>query len=105
MPLSYVCYMLGMAPPVHRRVHMAKRQGATQPLNARDRPTILIVDDSADTREMYALYFRTRGFMVLTASNGVEGLEVARQRRPDAIVMDLSMPRLDGITATSQLKR
>lgn len=63
------------------------------------------MDDTADTRELYALYFRSRGFTVITAHDGVAGIEAALQGRPDAIVMDLSMPGLDGIAATNRLKR
>ena len=68
-------------------------------------PSLLIVDDVADTRELYALYFRMRGFTVSTAIDGRNGLDVARERRPDLIVMDLSMPGMDGISALQALKR
>jgi|SRR5438477_4065845 len=66
---------------------------------------ILIVDDTADTRELYAMYFRSRGLSVITAHDGLTGVDAAVQHRPDAIVMDLSMPGLDGIAATHKLKR
>ncbi len=66
---------------------------------------ILVVDDTADTREMYALYFRSRGFAVETASNGHAAIEVAHRLRPDVIVMDVAMPGLDGISATRQIKQ
>jgi two-component system, cell cycle response regulator DivK len=69
------------------------------------RPSILIVDDVADTRELYALYFRTRGFTVLHAMDGRHGIDVSMVRQPDLIVMDLSMPEMDGIAATHALKR
>ena len=68
------------------------------------RGAILIVDDTMDTRELYALYFRSTGFTVLTAHDGSSGVSLARDKRPDDIVMDLSMPGLDGIAATRQLK-
>ena len=67
-------------------------------------PTILVVDDTVDTRELYALYLRSQGFSVVTAHDGASGVALARDRRPDVIVMDLSMPGLDGIAATRQLK-
>ena len=67
-------------------------------------PIVLIVDDTVDTRELYAMYFRSRGFTALLAHDGVAGVAAARQKNPDVIVMDLSMPGLDGITATRQLK-
>ena len=67
--------------------------------------SILIVDDVSDTREMYAFYFRRQGFTVFTALDGRNGLDVAMAQRPDVIVMDLSMPGMDGITVTRALKR
>jgi CheY-like chemotaxis protein len=73
--------------------------------SARGAGFILIVDDAADTRELYATYLDSRGFSALTAPDGEVALEMARRLRPDVIVMDLAMPRLDGIMATERLKR
>lgn len=67
--------------------------------------TVLIVDDTPDGREIYSLHLQQRGFTVLTARDGTEGVELARQHQPDVIVMDLAMARLDGLGATKQLKR
>jgi len=71
---------------------------------ARAHGLVLIVDDTADTREMYSQYLTSRGFTVLTARDGAFGVDMARRRRPDVIVMDLAMPNVDGITATQRLK-
>ena len=57
---------------------------------------ILIVDDYQDAREMYAEYFALSGFRVVEASNGSEAVEKASELVPDIILMDLSMPGLDG---------
>ena len=70
----------------------------------RDARVILVVDDTSDTREMYSLYLSSRGFKVPTARDGLSGLEAACRHQPDVIVMDLSMPGLDGIEATRRLK-
>jgi len=67
--------------------------------------SLLIVDDVSDTREMYAFYFRKQGFTVFTALDGRNGLDVVMAKRPDVIVMDLSMPGMDGLTLTRTLKR
>jgi CheY-like chemotaxis protein len=72
---------------------------------ARHPRRILVVDDTADTREMYALYFRSRGFTVETASDGRAAIEAAHRLHPDVIVMDVALPGLDGITATREIKR
>ena len=71
-----------------------------------DRPaTVLIVDDTADGREIYSLHLQQKGFTVLTARDGSEGVEMARQHHPDVVIMDIAMARLDGIAATKRLKR
>jgi CheY-like chemotaxis protein len=67
-------------------------------------PLILLVDDFQDNREMYALYLRHFGFRVAEAGNGHEALEQAFAQGPDLIVMDLSLPGLDGWEATRRLK-
>jgi len=65
---------------------------------------ILIADDSLDTRELYASHLAHRGFNVLTAEDGEAAIQIALALRPDVIVMDLSMPRLNGISAINRLK-
>jgi len=82
----------------------AARQDAERPRADRPR-SILIVDDTTDIRELYALYFRKRGYNVFTAMDGRAGMLSAVQHRPDVIVMDLSMPGIDGIDTTRELKR
>ena len=65
---------------------------------------ILVVDDTSDTRDIYSLYLTSRGFKVPTARDGLSGIDAACRHQPDVIVMDLSMPGLDGIEATRRLK-
>lgn len=65
---------------------------------------ILLVDDFVDNREMYALYLNHSGFEVAEAANGHEALQQAFSLLPDLIVMDLSLPGLDGWEATRRLK-
>jgi two-component system cell cycle response regulator DivK len=82
---------------------MPRRRSSSPP--AAPRATgVLIVDDTPDVREMYGEYFAARGFRVATARDGEAGVATATAHRPDVIVMDLSMPRLDGITAIRHLK-
>jgi two-component system, cell cycle response regulator DivK len=87
-----------------RPLNAAARRDEDEPRPQRP-PSILIVDDTTDTRELYALYFKTLGFTALTAYDGQQGVDAAIQHRPDVIVMDLSMPVMDGRTATQRLKR
>lgn len=68
-------------------------------------PLVLIVDDFEDNREMYAQYLRFHGFDVAEADNGQDALRQANGLRPDVIVMDLSLPGMDGWEATRRLKQ
>jgi CheY-like chemotaxis protein len=67
-------------------------------------PLILVVDDYQDAREMYAEYLQYSGFRVAEAKNGNEAVTQARSLRPDLILMDLSLPGMDGWEATRVLK-
>lgn len=66
--------------------------------------TVLVVDDFPDNREMYASYLVYSGYVVDQAASGHEALEKAFSAHPDLIVMDLSLPGLDGWEATHRLK-
>ena len=65
---------------------------------------VLIVDDYQDARQMYAACFASSGFRVAEASNGHEAIARAMELTPDVILMDLSMPDMDGWEATRRLK-
>ena len=67
-------------------------------------PLILVVDDFLDNRQMYAEYLAFSGLRVEEAENGHEALEKAFAMLPDLIVMDLSLPGIDGWEATRRLK-
>ena len=73
--------------------------------DAKDPPLILVVDDFEDGREMYASYLRFSGYRVDEAADGREALEKAFALRPDIILMDLSLPGIDGWQATRELKK
>jgi CheY-like chemotaxis protein len=68
------------------------------------RPSILVVDDSDDGREMLVEYLAFREFQVIAARNGAEAIDAARRVRPHIILMDLSMAGVDGWEATRRLK-
>ena len=69
-----------------------------------DRPRVLLVDDYPDAREMYTEYLEFSGFEVVEAGNGMEALQKAVDSSPDIILMDLSLPVMDGWEATRRLK-
>jgi two-component system cell cycle response regulator DivK len=67
-------------------------------------PLILIVDDFEDNRAMYAQFLTFSGFRVVEAANGKEALDKASALLPDLVVMDLSLPVMDGWEVTRRLK-
>ena len=68
------------------------------------KPLILVVEDFDDAREMYREYLEFSGFRVETARDGREAIDKTRELRPDLVLMDLSLPGLDGWEATRLLK-
>jgi CheY-like chemotaxis protein len=83
---------------------VAPSTGATLARGRSAPPLVLLVDDFADNREMYADYLTFVGYRVVQASDGHEALQKAHDHLPAAIVMDLSLPVLDGWEATRRLK-
>jgi CheY-like chemotaxis protein len=73
-------------------------------MSTEEAPLILVVDDYQDAREMYAEYLQFSGFRVAEARNGNEALDQAFALKPDLILMDLSLPGMDGWEATRVLK-
>jgi CheY-like chemotaxis protein len=72
---------------------------------AAEAKTVLIVEDQLEMRAINAMYLHHHGYRVLAADNGLDGLKAARERHPDLILMDVSVPGIDGIRATEVLKR
>lgn len=68
------------------------------------RPYILVVDDNRITTKLMRRYLEAHDFDVMDACDGIDCLEQCRLRLPDAIIMDVMMPRMDGFEATKRLK-
>src|SRR5260370_32376686 len=68
-------------------------------------PTILVVDDDPDFLRSLELILQIDGFAVTTAENGVRGLQAFRNRGPDVVLIDVMMPKLDGLEAVRQMRR
>ncbi len=66
---------------------------------------ILIVDDEPDILEVLKFNLEKEGYEVLTASNGEEGVELAGQIRPDLIILDIMMPKMDGVEVCRMLRK
>ena len=65
---------------------------------------VLIVEDTPDNRDIYRTILEFAHHAVLEAVNGEEGLRLVRERRPDIVIMDVTMPVMDGLEATRRLK-
>ncbi|HLL76652.1 MAG TPA: response regulator [Pyrinomonadaceae bacterium] len=76
---------------------MTKRNGAE--------PTVLVVEDFEDNRFMMRRLLEMSGYRVVEAVNGEQAVETAQTERPDLILMDLSLPKLDGLAATRRIRQ
>lgn len=70
-----------------------------------DKKNILIVDDDTFFLDMYAMRFKSSGFEVVTANNGKNALEVLEKNTPDIILLDLTMPIMDGFETLKHMKK
>jgi CheY-like chemotaxis protein len=68
------------------------------------RGTVLVVDDNDDLRVLLVLWLSEHGCRVVEAANGRAAVEVARQERPDLVLMDLHLPKMDGFSAARRIR-
>jgi two-component system cell cycle response regulator DivK len=73
-------------------------------LSAPSGQTLLLVEDNEDNRIIYSTVLRHLGYVVIEAQDGVQAVELARRAQPDLILMDISIPRMDGWEATRILR-
>src|SRR5437762_3969341 len=74
------------------------------PVTQRTRPLVLIVEDDVELRHLYVQELVGSGFDVIEAGNGLDAIQHASARHPDVVLMDMSMPVLDGWEATRRIK-
>ena len=67
--------------------------------------TILVVEDTDDSRELMKLVLEHEGYTVLEAKNGAVAVDIAEREQPDAILMDMSLPSMDGCQATRLIRQ
>lgn len=67
-------------------------------------PRILIIDDDVSVRNLLNKLLKRKGYETVLAEDGQEGVEVAKQVQPDLIILDVAMPRMDGLTAGRLIK-
>jgi len=75
----------------------------SEPLPAAATPTILIADDDDDVRDVIAFKLQVAGFRTLSADNGRSALAIAVEQRPRMIILDVTMPQLDGMSVCYEL--
>ncbi|MBI4692491.1 MAG: Hpt domain-containing protein [Gammaproteobacteria bacterium] len=86
------------------RVAAAKREDDKTKGAARRQPLVLIVDDSITVRKVTSRLMERAGYRVATAKDGVEGLEQMHAKRPDIVLLDIEMPRMDGFEFTKHVR-
>ena len=69
------------------------------------RSTILVVEDTVDSRDLIRLILETEAYRVLEAPNGLVAVDVAKREQPDLILMDMSLPLMDGCEATRRIRQ
>ena len=67
--------------------------------------TVLVVDDHTDSRTICGIILARNGYEVLSAADGERGLDLAREERPAAIILDIALPRMDGWTVLEELRK
>jgi len=70
----------------------------------RDKPLVLIVDDEADIREIVKTKLEASGFEVKEAKDGVEGFNLVKELKPEIVLLDVVMPKMDGVETLFKLK-
>lgn len=80
-------------------MHLASQQYDQAP-----EPTVLVVEDFEDTRTLLKFMLRMYGYNVMEAENGRDAVEIAQRELPDAILMDMSLPVMDGCQATRRIR-
>lgn len=81
-----------------------KEKGYTPVHDTHDGATVLLVEDTEDNRQMMGRLLEMSGFRVVEATNGREAVEAAAREKPEIILMDLSLPFIDGLAATRRIR-
>ena len=82
----------------------SQEKGQTPVHPNEDQATVLLVEDTEDNRQMMGRLLEMSGFRVVEATNGQEAVEVAARENPKIILMDLSLPFIDGLAATRRIR-
>lgn len=94
---------MSFAPHTVKAPYRAPVQELGREVNA-DNPLVLVVEDHDDTRFMLRMMLEMMGCHVIEAANGLEAVEVSQREQPELILMDGSLPLLDGLSATRRIR-
>jgi two-component system cell cycle response regulator DivK len=72
-------------------------------INRNSHPTVLVAEDHEDSRLMLKFLLESQGYRVVEAEDGLKAVEIASREHPDLVLMDVSLPLLDGLSATCRL--
>jgi two-component system cell cycle response regulator DivK len=75
------------------------------PSDHNQHPTVLVVEDYDDARELISLWLKGSGYRVIEARDGAEAVEAAQRECPDLVIMDMSLPTMDGLSATATIRQ
>ncbi|MBA2703050.1 MAG: response regulator [Blastocatellia bacterium] len=89
---------------VNVTAEFSKEKGYTPVHDTGDGATVLLVEDTEDNRQMMGRLLEMSGFRVVEATNGREAVEAAAREHPKIILMDLSLPFVDGLAATRRIR-
>jgi len=81
-----------------------RRTDELKPISLRERPLVVLVEDQDELRRLYTEHLMMSGFDVIEATNGAEAIAHTSSHAPDVVLMDLSLPVMDGWEATRRLK-
>jgi chemosensory pili system protein ChpA (sensor histidine kinase/response regulator) len=85
-------------------IHVEHVSSAPARAQIERRPVVMVVDDSLTVRKVTGRHLQKRGLEVLTAKDGVDALEQLQDRRPDVMLVDIEMPRMDGYELTKRIR-
>jgi two-component system cell cycle response regulator DivK len=89
--------------PASKSISTTAAANGAASARAKSAPTILIIEDYSDTRQLLSTLLESHGYNVVEAEDGIEGILKAGWLYPDLILMDLSLPEMDGVEATSRI--
>jgi CheY-like chemotaxis protein len=84
---------------------LARDSGISRKTSRDKTPTVLVADDNDDTRQMFQAMLGAKGYRVIQASDGEQAVDVVQDEKPGLVLLDLGLPRLNGLNVISRLRK